>query len=164
VRLIALVLVAVLGACHTVRPEWAHDPSADFTKYRTYSWLPSSDLLPPEPIGGGAVTDERIRAAVERALDAKGLLKAANGADLLLGYLVGAKERLDFSRWSDVGSPGRKVDLTLEGGLLIGLMDAETRSLVWRGRVTGIEGNDEAAALEVEEGILNLLENYPAPR
>jgi hypothetical protein len=141
IGLVAALIALALCSCSTVavRTDW--DQAHDFSAWRSFAWMPEGT----EPKGRRPVddplVDERIRAAVERTLAAKGYQRARN-PDFYVGTAVYVREKLDVYtinhyygwgyRWG-VGLPETHVTEYDEGTLVIDLADAKSRKLVWRG-------------------------------
>lgn len=143
--LMALSLTALAAAtagCLTLIPVSSHvERGVDFARYRTYDWAPP-DSLP--------ATDERLRnnpffvddvhGAIDSELNRRGLVRAAaERADLFVHYHAAVTERLEVATRPGpnrdcVGDDCRpKVTQFDAGTLVIDLVDASTKRLVWRG-------------------------------
>lgn len=145
-RLLIALSLAASGAgaagCLTLIPVSSHiDRSVDFVRYRTYDWAPA-DSLP--------VTDERLRhnpffvdevhGAIDTELNQGGLVRATSErADLFVHYHAAVAERLEVAtrpgQFRDcVGDDCRPKATVFDAGtLVIDLVDASTKRLVWRG-------------------------------
>ena len=82
----SLLAAAALGlsACATgptVRTD--HDPTANFTQYRTWGYY---QPIAMEQSGYSSWISERIRADVQKEMEARGYRFAASGADLLVNF------------------------------------------------------------------------------
>ncbi len=114
-----------------------YDRRANFSAYRTYAW-----------VGGTNVADDlnhaRIVAAVDRQLVAKGLAQvdSTGNPDLLVVYRVGLHQDLEINgydnRWiGPHGGPSwARLERVSVGTLAVGIIDAKTRSMVWRAAAT----------------------------
>src|SRR5579885_3625676 len=94
--LAAVLLGSWLSACSTMQVQTAKDPQADFSKYRTYSWM-------PEPAGAGqqaqaSILDQTVKSTAEQALAKKGLEPAPAGTspDLLITYSAKARNEIQY--------------------------------------------------------------------
>jgi hypothetical protein len=158
-----LMLLARGAAAQDVN--YDYDQRANFSAYRTYVWA-----------GGPSLADElnhaRIVAAVDRQLTAKGLtpVDSTKNPDLLVVYRVGLHQDLEIngydSRW--MGPPGGPSWARLErvpvGTLAIGIVDAKTRSLVWRGSASGdLNPNDSPEKWEkkINKAVEKMFKHYP---
>jgi hypothetical protein len=150
-----------------------HDPKIDFSKYRSFEFLAEPEATSDNPVVGGALIRNRIWDAVKRELGAKGLtFEESGGADLLVAYHVDVQEKVDVSthgyhygRWGG-GFYGDSVDTYRynEGRLVLDLIDAGTRDLVWRGMATTIVGSGtdpEKSTATINEAVAKILAQYP---
>ena len=101
--------VCVLGAlalgCATFDVRSDYDRSVDFSAYRSFAWLEPpvrepqdlpQDRSAQEVLLHNSLLDKRLRAAVDRALAARGLESTdGEAADLLLRYRVGVDEHTE---------------------------------------------------------------------
>ncbi|PRQ05594.1 DUF4136 domain-containing protein [Enhygromyxa salina] len=96
---LALVLTAPLAACaQQLTAETEHVKGTDFSQYQTYRWITDDLVLIQSGTGNENIrnveNEKRIRAAVERELEAKGLKKATGDeAQLVFAFTVGTKVR-----------------------------------------------------------------------
>ncbi len=96
-RIFFFSALAVLAAgCATVDIQTDFNRNAPFPSYRTYDWLDQASSAAGLPLTQRPVVGERVRAAVDRELSAKGLrLQPGGGSDFLVAvYLVG-HEKID---------------------------------------------------------------------
>jgi hypothetical protein len=135
---LALVLATPLAACSkqlTAETEYAKD--TDFSQYQTYRWLTDDLVLIQAGTGNEKIrnveNEKRVRAAVERELEAKGLKKAeGDAAQLLVAFTVGTKVRYKISGGTtglDVVS-GEAASVT-RGMLTLYMFDPASDTQVW---------------------------------
>lgn len=150
--LLRLVLLAVLvtpaaGCATNTRNDF--DPTADFSKFRTYSLLGGKEIEKTGLLENSLVRG-RIETLISRQLDARGLrpVPLEQGPDLEIFYWVGVKEKQQVTTtprygygygydptWSGRWGPVYNdvvVTNYREGTLIIDLLDARTKNLVWR--------------------------------
>jgi hypothetical protein len=143
---------------------------ADFSSYRTYRWL--TDEKPLITLGHGdkfirsGDNEARIRAAVERGLEARGLAKAdGEPASLVVAFTVGT--RVDYALGE--GSAYEAVEdeppnSASRARLRLYVFDAATKKMIWEAWATrGINGQKDLDA-EVNHAVDLLLAKFPAPR
>ena len=114
-----------------------YDRSVKFSQYLTYDWLESKNPAP----GFG---DKRIKQAIDTQLQAKGLRKAGGvKPDLYVVYNLGLQEKSTVQGYDALGQPYLwnggwvgKQDVTTEGTLVVDIVDAGKRELVWRSTAT----------------------------
>lgn len=178
-RLLAagLCLAALsLAACssYDIRHDW--EIGADFASYHTYDWIPQT---PDSTLTGAdaarqanTLLDRRVRTAVDREMRAKGFVRNDEHPDLLVVYHTGTKDKVDATDWgysysgSYWGWVGRDIDVYsyTEGTLLVDLVDARTRALVWRGSATGVvrpQRSPEERTRIINEVVQKMFREYP---
>jgi len=131
------LLLLTLAACATGPTVTTNfDKTTDFSRYRTYAWREGAAALDPD-------VSDRVRAAVDRELAAKGMQKVdRSGSPDLLVYASASRDQeraVNPEQWGyDVGVGSERVEVVLIpiGTLLVDLVDAGTNRLVWRGEIT----------------------------
>ncbi len=154
-RLFCLLLLAALAACATgpeVRVDY--DRSADFGRYRTFGWVTP---LGTDRAGYTTLTTDRLRAAVEQEMGARGYLYSPAAPDLLVNFHGRLQERVEvipgpafapfpspyygyrpYGVWPGYGFAGGPfVDQYTEGTINIDLVDRRRGALVWEGVAIG---------------------------
>ena len=135
-------LALALTACATLIPVSSHvQRGVNFAGYQTYDWGPA-DALPSgdSRLETNAFFDDHVHGAIDRELMARGLTRATNTrADLLVHYHASVKDRLeivsvDHDYGECIGSDcGPAVNTYDAGVLVIDLVDARYKQVVWRG-------------------------------
>ena len=161
--------VALLGTITFAQSiNYDFDKSANFAAFKTYAW-----------VRGASVPDEfnhdRIIGAINAQLAGKGLrmVEAKANPDLLVAYHAAFDRDLQItgfsSGWGGYRFPGSRsgaarTDEIITGTLVVDMVDAETRTIVWRGTATK-ELNINAKPAQREKNINRaaekLLKNYP---
>jgi hypothetical protein len=180
---LALAAALALG-CTTTHGHFDHDASVDFSAYRNYAIvLPAAPdgaaglPLPSGDLAHSQLIDRRVQAALQRELAAKGLEPAptTETADLIVAFNVStrAASRPEFYP-SDVGPywpygwwhdhwDAVYTRIYTEGLMIVDLIDAESRRLVWRGWTTDpLPSSDDVSAV-VEHAVHEIFEGYPPP-
>ena len=145
-----------------------YDRAANFSKFRTYSWTRGTELV-------DRLNHARVVRSIETQLGAKGLGKVDSGAhpDVLVSYHASFDKNLQINAYSSgFGGPRfgglRSATATtqevLTGTLVVDVMDAGTKAIVWRGMASG--EIDPSASPEKREKNINkagekLFRNYP---
>lgn len=167
-RSTALLALAVLGGCSSASIHADFDSSVDFDSYRTFSWFTEPESGEGYEYSGPL--DERIKSAVDEELKAKGLLKASTNTDLFVAYHVAKRERVEVERWGYGGwwgTGGGEAYSYDEGTLVIDVVDATTRKVVWRGTATGFLEKDatpEERQERIDEAVRKMFSDYPPSR
>ena len=178
--LIGALLIAVLGGCSGVQVNSDYDPAVNFTPYRTFDWMPGPQVRTGDPRVDDATVDSRIRTAVERRLTAKGYHKeSAAKPDFYVLYHAALKNKMSTTVVNNrygypyyTGYPGpwvRGGETTTthpyeEGTLILDVIDAGTKQLVWRGSAQArldMQAREETKRERVREAVREILEQFP---
>ena len=183
--LCAFACLAFLACASPMRVQVDRDSSANFAAYRTFAWIGPAPLTRAEQGSGkksfvSAIDDQRIRKAVDSALEARGYRPVAKraDADLVVAYSVGSQEKVRvynspvappinpyptsyrYGNW--YGGSSVSVHRYNEGTLTLEFFDRKTQEAVWVGWVSKrFTRNDDTQAL-VSEAVSKILAQFPA--
>ena len=146
-----------------------YDHHANFTNYRTYSWIGDS--------AGNSLWQQRIMSAVDSEMAAKGLTKVASGGDLGVSAFGRTSERDTLETFYD-GFPGwgwraswwgggggmatTEVVPQRVGNLTVDLFDGRAKQLVWRGvACEAIGGKPESNEKKMDHAVDDMFKHYP---
>jgi hypothetical protein len=173
--LAAVGAACLLTACSGISTSSDYDPAVDFTSFSTFTWLDT------EGDDIDAITDSRIKSAIDGAMAAKGFQRGGADADLAVGYQVTSAERRSYNTvntgwgggyggygWGGYGM-GMGMSTTTEnvweeGTLLIGMFDAGSKSLVWTGTATAAldsSRSPEERQQLVDDAVAKMLKGFP---
>ena len=167
-----ILAAALLAACSNVSTHYDFDTKTDFGKLKTYRWLP-----PPKE-GGTVATSplirQRIQSAVDRELAAKGYRPAEGEVDFLVAVHTGAKQRVQVTDWGYrygygyYGWGGGRMDVYQyeEGTMILDIVDAGAKKLVWRGTAIAAlspQPTPEQTTKLIDEAVNKLLRDFPPP-
>jgi hypothetical protein len=174
---LSLVLAAVGCAGRQVTTDYS--PATRFSQYRTYA------LVSPPDSATQQLLDQRVRGAVQTQLAGKGLTQASREqADLYVGYGMVDKTHRDVYTYRDGWGWGggwgwryyrwgvawpmagyRQVDTYTDGTVVVNLIDAKTKQVVWQGEVADVVslpvGNPTSATKQVDVAVAKLFTKYP---
>ena len=126
-----LVTVLAAGSVTAASVESSHDPTADFSKFRTFEWAEGNPARSPE-------LRDYLKARIAERLAKAGLKEVDSGADLRVGILVvaetGVTPRYKAELLWGVGVITAGVDEYEEGTLVVDLVDVASERRVWHGR------------------------------
>jgi hypothetical protein len=184
-RLFVFVGLLMLAAgCATFDVNYDFDPEADFTRIKTYDWSPM-----PEKTQINELTLKHLKLAVNRDLQAKGFTMAQENPDILIAMRAAKEKRVDVQEWGygyddrdyypgtyfprqwhPVPGAGdrdyfeyRRGSDTYEyevGTLMLDVVDAKKKELIWRGMASGVIDPGKTAE-QIQEIVGKLLENFP---
>lgn len=176
------VLTATLGltACATgpsVRTD--HDPTANFAQYQTWGYY---QPIAMEQSGYSSWISERIRADVQKEMEARGYHFAASGADLLVNFqgvvedktAVWSVPRSDVQWFYSYRSRAyfavpvwydeTQVSSYKEGTLTVDLVDGKRNRMVWTGSASSTvrsKQKPEQKLAEIDAAITGIFAKYP---
>jgi len=170
----AVVLLA--AGCSTVHATTDYDHAVGFAQFRTFKMmegkmLPSSDGAPPNTL-----VADRIRDTIKTELTAKGLTPSDSNPDLLVGFVAGAQRREDLQvvgpydpvlgPYPGYWGPGDVWATEYEHGtLVIDLIDARTKKMVWRSVAVADKNklSEVDAPATIQTAVDKAFKNFPPP-
>ena len=172
VACLSLFLLAVLAGCSSLSVKHDYDPEADFTKYKNYAWLDQE--MPEDELATNPLIKKRVHTAVDAVLASKGYkLTEPDQADFVVVIHAAIKERMRIQDWGRYGGYdpwwgpyGGRVDVSYydEGTLVIDIVDAGEKELVWRGTGTGIMkayAHPEKMQKDLDRDVTRILAPFP---
>ena len=157
-------------ACSTIAVETRYEPSVDFSRFKTYNWVPPSgrsDNL-QETIAAGRVGD-LIVAAVERELAARGYEKekrAGEKPDFFVAYRARADEKVEpkvitYSCGENICGQGIDPKPYREGTLVLDIIKPDSNQVVWHGTAVSVIGDPSRRKQAIEAAVAKILKNFP---
>ena len=173
---IALLAAAatLAAACSTLKVQSDYDPAVDFAKYRTYTYKEGTKL--PYEIG-----QRRLESGLFTILAAKGLKRVDQGGDLSVFMHSRVDKRTQINTtdygfagpgWGWYGGWGgygggmttSQVEEIPVGKVVVDLVDARDKKLVWRGWATADIDDTPSEQEEYDKGFAKLFADYPPKR
>jgi hypothetical protein len=174
------ILALTACACASLSVSSFTEKGADFSRYRTYAFGPADTTPTGDPrLDNNRFFNERVQAAIDKRLALRGFRKASGSrADTLVHYHANVNQRVELndngrSECAAIAATGNGTTLPLNcqpyvydaGTLLIDLVDARTRKLLWRGwangRMDGVLANQEWMEQRIDESVTRILEKLP---
>jgi Domain of unknown function (DUF4136) len=165
---VLLAGVLALAACSGITTSADFDRAADFSRYKTYAWR---DVRPAQ----NAIVENRVKSSVDSALAAKGLKKVDADPDLWVVLHIHLSKQAQVntydsgwgygSRWGwGGGTTTATVSEIPIGHLVVDLVDAKEKQLVWRGTAskaidTGMTPEKRQKA--TDEAVQKMFANFP---
>ena len=138
----------------------------NFADYTTYSWLPFIDSVKTDEFDSRKL-DNWITEAVDAQMAARGFTRQEDGGELILQYMLVLEESIGTKTVPVMGRPnislgfgfgtggvagGVSASSTIqkqtvhvkykEGALILGILDTELETTVWRGTISSIREAD----------------------
>jgi len=147
-----------------------YDRAANFSQYKTFSW---KKVQTPDPLWV-----DRIKAAVDAALAAKGWTQVESGGDISIVAIEinrdqqtlntfydnfgGGFGRRGFGGFGGFGESTTTPETYTVGTLVVDLFDAKTKNLVWRGVSSGmLSDKSDKNIKSLNRGVQKLFQHFP---
>jgi hypothetical protein len=156
----ALTLVA---GCSPMTVNANVSPTANLSKYKTFSWLTSPyQQGQPQSLG-----EQQVHAALVRDLAQKGMVEAPAGTppDFLIAIHKVKEQKLDVSTvgygyWGWGGFPD--VTTYTQGTLIVDFVDPQTNKVFWRGTASAVLDHPENPNVKMlDKAVSKLVNQYP---
>ena len=175
--LAALTIAALLAPALVLAQKVSYDyeKSANFAGFKTYAFKDGTKV-------GQQLIDDRIVAAIDTELAAKGLTKSESNPDVFVVYHVAFDKQKDISTYSSGGggygaygwgwggggwaggTTTTQVRDILVGTLVIDMADAKKGQLAWRGmgvKEVNTQANPEKRDKSINNAVKKIFKNYP---
>jgi Domain of unknown function (DUF4136) len=167
---VILLLTGIVARADKVTSD--HDKAVNFFKYKSFMWIKEPE--PKEPF-----MKERIIAAVNAQLIAKGFHLVNSEADLAIGANFATEEKHTWETyyndiagwgwglgwgggWGGSGWASTTEDTYEVGTLTVDLFDVQSRKLVWQGVATGtLQFKAEKRTKNCYKEIEKMFKNFP---
>jgi hypothetical protein len=181
-RFFVLSVVTLLLAASSVAQDvrYNFDKNADFSKFKTYKWVPIKDADKVSDL-----VDKQIKDAVDAELATKGLTKVeGDDANLYIGYQTAVGQEKQFTSYSTgygygpgygggwygggmgTTTTSGSTSTIYKGQLDLDVYDSAGHDLVWRGVVSKTldpKAKPEKQQKNLAKAVKKLLKNYPPP-
>ncbi|HEY2432255.1 MAG TPA: DUF4136 domain-containing protein [Vicinamibacterales bacterium] len=159
----------------------AQDVTYDFAKDANFSAFKTYAMKEGTPVGQQLI-DDRIVAAIDDAMKAKGFTKATSNPDVFVVYHVAFDKQKDISTFSSGygggygaygwgwgggwagGTTTTQVRDILNGTMVIDMADAKKNQIVWRGMGTkevDTKAKPEKRDKSIKKAVDKIFKNYP---
>jgi hypothetical protein len=168
---LAILFVPALAAAQ--KTSYDYDKTANFATFKTYALKDGTKV-------GQQLIDDRIVAAIETELTAKGMSKVEANPDVFVVYHVAFDTQKDISTYSSGGGYGpygwgwgggwaggttsTQVRDILVGTLVIDVADAKKSQVAWRGmgvKEVQTQASPEKRDKSINEAVKKIFKNYP---
>jgi hypothetical protein len=161
-----IVFVLFCTGCASIDVSYNFDPEADFARIKTFDWLPG-----PEKEGPNELAIKQIEYAVNRQLQARGIVQSSENPDMLISVQTGKERRVESEAWGyQTGSYGfseyrQGIDTFPYEirDVLLEFIDPDNHALIWRATASTIVDPNKQAE-QIQEIVAKMLENFPPRR
>jgi hypothetical protein len=178
IRLVAaaLAVLFVPAMAHAQKVSYDYNKAANFAAFKTYALKDGTKV-------GQQLIDDRIVAAIDTELAAKGFTKTEANPDVFVVYHVAFDTQKDISTYSSGygggygpygwgwggggwsgGTTSTQVRDIVVGTLVIDIADARKAELAWRGmgvREVQTQAKPERRDKSINDAVKKILKNYP---
>jgi len=170
---VAALVLSLPALALAQKTSFDYDKTANFTAMKTYALKDGTKV-------GDPLVDNRIVAAIESELKAKGLTKNDANPDIVVVYHLTLDKQKDITSYSSGvgygpyayrwgggwGTTSVRVNEILVGTLIIDVADATSNAMVFRG--IGVKEVDAQAKPDkrdktVNTAVTKILKNFPPP-
>lgn len=183
-RLLSIFTFLVLTSSCAPRVTVNQNSKADFSKYRTFTWMDSDVKAGQNPLYYNQIATENVENTMSNVLQEKGFKETTTKPDLLIGYHFFVENKtqtvatpspvygpyMGWGRWGYGGwGPGwwgwggqQYTQQQYQAGtLVVDMVDARTRKLVWRGSVQNAVGDPARIAAQLQKEAERIIEKVP---
>ena len=168
----ASILLVVPALVLAQKTSFDFDKTADFSKYKTYVLRDGTKV-------GDPLIHNRIVAAIENELAAKGFTKNATSPDVAVVYHTTFDKQKDITSFSSGyggygpygygwgggwGTTDVRVNEILVGTLIIDVADANKKQVVWRGmgvKEVDVQSNPEKRDKSINNAVKKVMKDFP---
>jgi Domain of unknown function (DUF4136) len=171
IRKVALAIIGMIfiaGTASAQQVKTDYDRNANFAQYKTYSWeqVKTKDSLDVD----------RIKAAVNAALAAKGWTQVESGGDISVVAMEITRNQQTLNTfydglgggwgWRRFGGGISEATTTTEtykvGTVVVDLFDTKTKQLVWRGSASDtLSNNSDKNIKSLDKGVDKMFKHFP---
>lgn len=173
VLVVGIVAVTLVAGVAWAKVVYDHDPTVDFSTFSTFGWLERDNSIEaqlPEHLR------VRLRRVTEEVLAEKGFqpAPAPPQTDFLLTFYLGARDELEirqvgystyspwgYGYWQGFNYGYTEVRSYKQGTLVLDIVDARTRQLVWVGTLEKELRSVDPPGKRIQKSIKKLLKNFP---
>lgn len=178
---VVLLMFGVVGVAVAQDVRYDFDKNQDFSKYKTYKWVPIKGADQPDEL-----TSKKVTGAIDAELAKKGLTKTdADTADLYIGFQTAIGTEKQFTSYNSgwgygpgwgggwYGSGGMSTSTTYSststvyiGQLDVTIYDSAQKQIVWRGTASKTldpKAKPEKKEKNIAKAVQKLLKNFPPP-
>jgi hypothetical protein len=152
--------------CATTHVQTERAPNANFAGYRTFALSQGRVYNEGRPDKRDTLVRDRIDSALRTELSEKGLQATNLNPDLIVTYTAGARTMAEVvpnpEAYTLGAMPAPWLSEYREGTLVIDLIDANTKQLVWRSYARAEDKNFRKPE-NLEQAVDKALEKFPAP-
>jgi len=165
---VAVAAVLAVAGCATTNIRSYMERGSDVGSYRTYAWGPPAVQTTGDPrLDNNQFFQDRVQAAVELQLAARGFERNITAPDLLVRYYASVEQQVnaDGADRPYVSCDDCRPFVFDAGTIVVDLIDARTKRLVWRGweegSIDGAIANQSWMEKRIDQAVARIIEQLP---
>lgn len=189
-RFCSFLLIISLAGCSSMQVSWDYDADADFSGLHTYNWLPAPKVKSGDPkVQYNSLLESRVKTAVEEQLSQKEFERVEDAPDFLVTYHAAVNDKVSVTYLNDLygygsswstgyhyrrhvgGYTARSSEVLVSeyqlGTLIIDIVRADSKQLIWRGSASDEvqpDNSPEVRVKRIREAVQKILEQFPPPK
>ena len=164
--LFSIILCTV--SCMRIQVNYDYDKNVNFNTFKTYNWMPI-----PRSIEMNDLIIKRIKNAVDHQLQTKGFREVSENPDFLIAIHITTQQKINIVDWGYSYGPywrrgypygGVEIYQYQEGTLIIDVINAAKKELVWRGSATAVSEPDlspDKRTQKINKAVAKIMEKFP---
>jgi len=176
---IIIVALSVVGCASSPKVISNIDNSVNFSEYRSYGFF---ETLATDKANYESMESNMLKVAVAKQLESRGFIYTEN-PDLLVNFYIHTEEKIRsrttptmgggyygyrdpiYDTWGGYGGTETRIEQYTQGTLNIDFVDAQRKSLVWEGSVSGriTEKVLKNLNTEIEKAVDDIFSAFPVP-
>lgn len=171
IKFLLLLLLYFFVSCQAVNINADYDKKIDFSKFKSYAFYKTGI----DKVEISDLDKKRILRSIDEELSAKGFTKSET-PDMLINISTKEREQVNVNQfnagfgygwgfgWSPMfwGGGMNSVSTFAEGTLLIDIIDASKKELIWQGEGVGhLTKNTDLKDDNIKEFVSRILSQYP---
>lgn len=161
---ITLFLIALTTAVFADHASTDYNHATNFTQIKPYSW----SKVQTE----NSLWDERVKAAIDKQLAAKGWTQAPSGGDVSLMAIEKTSVQQQYNTFYDgfggwrrsggLGESTTTVDNYNVGTLIVSIFDANSKQMIWIGTSSSeLSGSPDKSTKKLDKDVEKLFKKFP---
>jgi len=177
--LFIFVVITVVAGCSGITVSQDYDKDVDFSAFKTFTWKLDPDARQDDEPEMSPLVATRVRNAIERELNAKGIVYSEMSPDIQIDYNLKVESKISSSNVGTTvgfgtggyGHVGGVVISTApdirqydEGTLFIDFYTSDDLKLVWRGissQVIDKHDEPDKVTRQINLNVQKILEQFP---
>ncbi|WP_394759061.1 DUF4136 domain-containing protein [Flavobacterium sp.] len=169
IQLVSLFSLFLLASCSAVRVNSDYEKNVDFTLYKTYAFHRTGI----DKVEISDIDKKRILRSIDEEMTLKGFTKSES-PDLLINFTTKAEKNINVNQfytgfgygwgygWNPYWGGNASVYTNTEGTLIIDLIDAKKKELIWQGEGIGyLTKNTNKKDENIKCFVSKILTQYP---